>query len=69
MTSKKLGAKGVALGARGLAPDDLLRLGRAMCSCGHRASSHAALKYSCHAPGDYKGYCPCMRFIPAKAAR
>jgi hypothetical protein len=69
MTTKKLSEKEVALGRRGLAPDNLLRLGRVLCSCGHRASAHAALKHSCHAPGDYKGYCPCMRFIPAKAAR
>lgn len=69
MTSRKLSEKELAVGARGLSPDDLRKFGRVLCSCGHRASSHAALKHSCHAPGDYKGYCPCMRFIPAKAAR
>src|SRR5713226_1424526 len=33
--------------------------GQEVCSCGHRASSHVALKYSCQAPGEDKGYCPC----------
>src|SRR2546429_3384916 len=42
---------------------------REMCTCGHRASSHAALKYSCQAPGDHKGFCPCMRFLSAKEWR
>jgi hypothetical protein len=40
-----------------------------MCTCGHRASNHAALKYSCQAPGDHKGFCPCMRFLSAKEWR
>ncbi len=40
--------------------------GQEVCSCGHRASSHVALKYSCQAPGEDKGYCPCMRFISRK---
>ena len=40
--------------------------GQEVCSCGHRASSHVALKYSCQAPGEDKGYCPCMRFISGK---
>jgi len=35
-----------------------------MCSCGHRANKHAAFKYACQAPGGYKGFCPCMVFIP-----
>jgi len=69
MTTRKLTEKEVAVGARGLAPDDLQKFGRELCSCGHRAINHAALKYSCHAPGNHKGYCPCMRFIPAKAVR
>ncbi len=42
---------------------------REMCTCGHRAASHAALKYSCQAPGDHKGFCPCMRFLSAKEWR
>jgi hypothetical protein len=42
---------------------------RELCLCGHRAGRHAALKYSCLVRGDYKGYCPCMRFIPGKASR
>jgi len=42
------------------------RTGREMCSCGHRASKHAVGKYACQAPGDYKGFCPCMVFIPGK---
>ena len=37
-----------------------------LCSCGHRSSSHVALKYSCQAPGEDKGFCPCMRFISGK---
>jgi hypothetical protein len=69
MTSKIPQEKEAALGRRGLAAGDLRKFGRVLCSCGHPASNHAALKHSCHAPGDYKGYCPCMRFIPAKAMR
>jgi hypothetical protein len=38
--------------------------GREMCTCGHRANKHAVGKYACQAPGDYKGFCPCMSFIP-----
>ncbi len=48
---------------------ELPKLGRELCSCGHRASNHAAGKYSCQAPGDHKGYCPCMRFIPGKTSQ
>jgi len=33
------------------------------CICGHRASKHAANRYACQAPGNRKGYCPCMRFV------
>jgi hypothetical protein len=44
-------------------------LAREMCTCGHKAGSHAALKYSCQAPGDHKGFCPCMRFLSAKEWR
>ena len=40
--------------------------GLEICSCGHRASVHVALKYSCQAPGEDKGFCPCMRFISGK---
>jgi len=40
--------------------------GGELCSCGHRASSHVALKYSCQAPGEDKGFCPCMRFLSGK---
>ena len=36
---------------------------REMCLCGHRASAHAAYRYGCQAPGNRKGFCPCMRFI------
>ena len=57
------------IGARGLSSDELQKRGRELCSCGHRAIDHAALKYSCQAAGDRKGYCHCMRFIPAKAVR
>ncbi len=46
---------------------DSPKLGRELCSCGHRASSHVVGKYSCQAPGGYKGFCPCMRFIPRKS--
>ena len=44
-------------------------LAREMCTCGHKAGVHAALKYSCQAPGDLKGFCPCMRFLSAKEWR
>jgi hypothetical protein len=44
------------------------KLGKELCSCGHRASNHVALKYSCQAPGEDKGYCPCMRFISGKVS-
>ena len=40
--------------------------GQEICSCGHRASSHVARKYSCQTPGGDKGFCSCMRFIPGK---
>src|SRR5882762_5018744 len=40
--------------------------GGELCTCGHRASSHVALKYSCQAPGEDKGFCPCMRFLSGK---
>ena len=40
--------------------------GLEICSCGHRANVHVALKYSCRAPGEDKGFCPCMRFISGK---
>jgi hypothetical protein len=33
------------------------------CICGHRASRHTANRYVCQAPGNRKGYCPCMRFV------
>jgi hypothetical protein len=39
------------------------------CTCKHPASIHAALKYSCQAPGAHKGFCPCMRFLSAKEWR
>ena len=34
-----------------------------ICLCGHSASKHTALRYTCQAAGSRKGYCPCMRFI------
>jgi len=40
-----------------------------LCTCGHKAAVHAAYKYSCQAPGDHKGFCPCMRFLSAKEWR
>ena len=36
---------------------------REVCLCGHRATVHAAYRYACQAPGDRKGFCPCMRFV------
>jgi hypothetical protein len=68
MATKTPEEKDRHVGARGLAFDELQKRGRELCSCGHRAITHAALKYSCQAAGNCKGYCPCMRFIPAKAA-
>ena len=67
MTGKSPEPKKVAAGARGLAAEDLQKRGREICTCGHRAINHAALKYACQSPGDYKGYCPCMRLIPKSA--
>ncbi len=43
--------------------------GAELCSCGHGASSHVALKYSCQAPGEDKGFCPCMRFLSGKLSQ
>lgn len=40
---------------------------REVCLCGHRASAHAAYRYACQAPGDRKGFCPCMRFISRRS--
>ena len=39
-----------------------------MCLCGHNASKHTALRYTCQAPGDRRGFCPCMRFIAKNSA-
>jgi hypothetical protein len=36
---------------------------REVCLCGHRATVHAAYRYACQAPGNRKGFCPCMRFV------
>jgi hypothetical protein len=67
MTTKTPEEKQRHIGARGLSLDELQKRGRELCSCGHRAIDHAALKYSCQAAGNRKGYCSCMRFISAKA--
>jgi len=67
MTTKTLEEKARHIGARGLSFEELQKRGRELCSCGHRAIDHAALKYSCQAAGKRKGYCPCMRFISANA--
>ena len=66
VTSKKLGH---AVAGRGRSARVSPELAREMCTCGHKAGSHAALKYSCQAPGDHKGFCPCMRFLSAKEWR
>lgn len=50
----------------GAAPGRSPELAKEMCTCGHRAGNHVAFKYTCQAPGNRKGYCPCMRFIPRK---
>jgi hypothetical protein len=39
-----------------------------ICLCGHSASKHTALRYTCQAAGDRKGYCPCMRFVARNSA-
>jgi hypothetical protein len=69
MTTKTAEEKERHIGTRGLSFDELQKRGRELCSCGHRAIDHAALKYSCQAAGKRKGFCPCMRFIPANANR
>src|SRR5260370_14740982 len=68
-TSKNLQDEKPMVGVRGRRAVVSPELARELCTCGHRASSHAVLKYSCQAPGDHKGYCPCMRFISAKEWR
>ena len=47
---------------------DLRARPKQMCLCGHRASKHTALRYTCQAPGDRRGFCPCMRFIAKNSA-
>jgi hypothetical protein len=42
---------------------DVAGRSREVCLCGHRATVHAAYRYACQAPGNRKGYCPCMRFV------
>jgi len=69
VTSKNLQDAKPVVGVRGRPAGGSPELAREMCTCGHRAGSHAALKYSCQAPGDHKGFCPCMRFISAKEWR
>ena len=69
MTTKTAEEKERYIGACCLSSDELQKRGRELCSCGHRAITHAALKYSCQAAGNRKGHCHCMRFIPADAAR
>ncbi|HEY6264095.1 MAG TPA: hypothetical protein VIW93_04775 [Candidatus Acidoferrum sp.] len=68
MTAKTPEQKKAAVGARGLTPEELQTVGRELCTCGHRAINHAALKYACQSPGNRKGYCPCMRFLPKSAS-
>jgi hypothetical protein len=62
-------SKNLATSTRGRAAVVSPAQARELCTCGHRASSHAVHKYSCQAPGDHKGFCPCMRFISAKEWR
>src|SRR5260370_27001908 len=69
VTSKKSESATPAAARRGRGVRVSPELAREMCTCGHRAGSHAALKYSCQAPGDHKGFCPCMRFLSAKEWR
>lgn len=38
-----------------------------LCTCGHPGASHIVCRHSCQAPGNHKGFCPCLRFIPQKA--
>jgi hypothetical protein len=49
--------------ARGRKGRDVAGRAREVCLCGHRATVHAAYRYACQAPGDRKGFCPCMRFV------
>src|SRR2546430_14268961 len=69
VASKNLQDAKPLIGVRGRPAGASPELAREVCTCGHRAGSHAALKYSCQAPGDRKGFCPCMRFISAKEWR
>ncbi len=69
VTSKNLQDAKQVIGTRGRAAVVSPAQARELCTCGHRASSHAVHKYSCQAPGDHKGFCPCMRFISAKEWR
>src|SRR5260370_6057276 len=69
VTSKNVQNAKPVIGGRGRPVGGSPELARELCTCGHRAGNHAALKYSCQAPGDHKGYCPCMRFISAKEWR
>lgn len=54
--------------ARGRKGRDVAGRAREVCLCGHRATVHAAYRYACQAPGDRKGFCPCMRFVARNSA-
>jgi len=69
VTSKKSATATTVSAGRGRSARVTPELAREMCTCGHKAGVHAALKYSCQAPGDHKGFCPCMRFLSAKEWR
>ena len=54
--------------ARGRGERDIPARPKEICLCGHSASKHTALRYTCQAAGDRKGYCPCMRFVARNSA-
>ena len=51
---------------KGRPANGFIRPGQELCMCGHSASMHVAVRYTCQAPGKRKGYCSCMLFVPKR---
>jgi len=63
VSEEKVQDAGPKADARGSKGKDVAGRAREVCLCGHRATVHAAYRYAYQAPGNRKGFCPCMRFV------
>jgi hypothetical protein len=54
---------------KGRPANGFIRPGQELCMCGHSASMHVAVRYTCQAPGKRKGYCSCMLFVPKRGGK